>query len=90
MTEKESEFAYKKTSAWEQFSDEQHQQAYAFTEEYKTFLARAKTERETIQFIKEKAEGHGNSISINREKEAAVVVRSKTCSRGFTYHYCTC
>ncbi|MGF3585250.1 MAG: hypothetical protein ACQXXD_06000 [Thermoplasmatota archaeon] len=55
MVEEESKYAYKKKSAWELLSKEQIKEAFDFAEEYKKFLDHSKTERETIQEIKEKA-----------------------------------
>jgi len=77
MTEKESDYAYKKKSAWEQFSDGQHQEAYEFSEGYKAFLQQVKTEREAIQFIHTKAEETQHKCLINRGKEAAIIVQGK-------------
>ena len=48
MSEKESKYVYSKKSAWELLTKDQIQQAFASAEEYKQFLARVKTERETV------------------------------------------
>ena len=53
MSEKESKYAYKKKSAWKIFTKDQIKKAFDFSEEYKTFLNDCKTERESIQKIKE-------------------------------------
>jgi len=80
MTEKESDYAYKKKSAWEQFSDGQHQEAYAFSEGYKAFLQQVKTEREAIQFIQTKAEETQHKCLINRGKKQLSLSKEKNQS----------
>ncbi|UCF13579.1 MAG: aminopeptidase [Thermoplasmatales archaeon] len=77
MTEKESEHAYKKKSAWEILTKTKIKKAFDFAEEYKTFLNDAKTEREAIQQINEMAKTSKKKIMINRGKEAAIIVLGK-------------
>jgi len=77
MVEEESKYAYKKKSAWELLSKDQIREAFDFAEEYKKFLDSSKTERETIQKIKEKAIYCNKKIILNRESEAAVIVHGK-------------
>jgi len=81
MSEKESKYAYKKKSAWEIFTKDQIKKAFDFSEEYKTFLNDCKTERESIQKIKEIAKKGKKNISTNREKEAAIIVPGKKSVR---------
>ncbi len=81
MSEKESKYAYKKKSAWTIFTKDQIKKAFGFSEEYKTFLNDCKTERESIQKIKEIAKKGKKNISTNREKEAAIIVPGKKSVR---------
>lgn len=81
MSEKESKYAYKKKSAWTIFTKDQIKKAFDFSEEYKTFLNDCKTERESIQKIKEFAKKGKKNISTNREKEAAIIVPGKKSVR---------
>ena len=66
MTEKESEYAYKKKSAWEILTKTQIKKAFDFAEEYKTFLNDVKTEREAVQRINEMAKTSKKKIIMNR------------------------
>ncbi len=77
MTEKESEYAYKKKFAWEILTKNQIEKAFDFAEECKKFLNDSKTEREAVQQIKEIAKTSRKKITINREKEAAIIVPGK-------------
>ena len=77
MTEKESEYAYKKKFAWEILTKNQIKKAFDFAEECKKFLNDSKTEREAVQRIKEIAKTSWKKITINREKEAAIIVPGK-------------
>lgn len=77
MTEKESEYAYKKKSAWEILTKTQIKKAFDFAEEYKTFLNDVKTEREAVQRINEMAKTSKKKIMMNRGKEAAIIVPGK-------------
>ena len=77
MTEKESEYAYKKKSAWEILTKTQIKKAFDFAEEYKTFLNDVKTEREAVQRINEMAKTSKKKIIMNRGKEAAIIVPGK-------------
>jgi len=77
MTEKESEYAYKKKFAWEILTKNQIKKAFDFAEECKKFLNDSKTEREAVQQIKEIAKTSRKKITINREKEAAIIVPGK-------------
>lgn len=77
MSKNESKYAYKKKSAWEIFTKDQIKKAFDFSEEYKTFLNDCKTERESVQKIKEIAKKDKKKILINREKEAAIMVPGK-------------
>ena len=77
MTEKESEYAYKKKSAWEILTKTQIKKAFDFAEEYKTFLNDVKTEREAVQQINEMAKTSKKKIMMNRGKEAAIIVPGK-------------
>ncbi|MCK4416210.1 MAG: aminopeptidase [Thermoplasmatales archaeon] len=77
MTEKESEYAYKKKFAWEILTKNQIEKAFDFAEECKKFLNDSKTEREAVQQIKEITKTSRKKITINREKEAAIIVPGK-------------
>jgi len=77
MTKKESEYAYKKKSAWEILTKTQIKKAFDFAEEYKTFLNDAKAEREAVQQINEMAKTSKKKIIMNRGKEAAIIVPGK-------------
>ena len=77
MTEKESEYAYKKKFAWEILTKNQIEKAFDFAEECKKFLNDSKTEREAVQQIKEIAKTSRKKITINRGKEAAIIVPGK-------------
>ena len=77
MKDGESKYGYKKKSAWELFSKTQITTAFAFAEQYKTFLNEAKTEREAICFIADAAKKKKKKITINQEKSAAIVVPGK-------------
>ena len=81
MSEKESKYAYKKKSAWEIFTKDQIKKAFDFSEEYKTFLNDCKTERESVQKIKEIAKKSKKKMTTNREKEAAIIVPGKKSVR---------
>ncbi|MFO7677820.1 MAG: aminopeptidase [Thermoplasmatota archaeon] len=77
MSKTESAYAYKKKSAWENFTKDQIKKAFDFSEEYKTFLKDCKTEREAIQKIKKYATAAKKNIIINQEKEAAIIIPGK-------------
>jgi aspartyl aminopeptidase len=77
MKDGESKYAYKKKSAWELFSKPQITSAFAFAEGYKTFLNKAKTEREAIHAIVEAVKKEKKKIVVNQEKSAAVVIPGK-------------
>ena len=74
---KESKYSYKKKSAWEILTNDQIKEAFRFSEEYKNFLNNAKTERESIQKIKEIADKHNKKIILNRQSEAAIISPGK-------------
>ena len=74
---KESKFAYKKKSAWEIFSNEQIKKSFDFCNDYKKFLDAAKTEREAIDYISQKAMKASKKIIINKDKSAAIIVPGK-------------
>lgn len=73
----------KNESGWKNKSKEEIEHIFAFCEEYKTFLNRAKTEREAVTCIKEhliqhgfKEETHGRKVfRINRGKEVIAFSR---------------
>jgi len=77
MSERESKYGYKKKLAWEIFTKEQIKKAFDFAEYYKTFLNSAKTEREAVKIIDDIAKKGKKKLIINREKEAALIVRGK-------------
>ncbi|MFH1100748.1 MAG: aminopeptidase [Methanobacteriota archaeon] len=77
MSEKTSQYAFKKKSAWERFTKEQINKAYTFSEGYKTFLNNAKTEREAIEQIQYKAKQAKKTIINNRGKEATIIIPGK-------------
>jgi aspartyl aminopeptidase len=77
MAEKESKYSYKKKPAWDIFNKDQIKEAFDFAEEYKKFLNESKTERETVQKIKEVALKNKKKIMQNRESEAAIIVPGK-------------
>lgn len=74
---KESKYVYKKKTAWEIFTKDQIKKSFDFCEGYKKFLNTVKTEREAIGFIKEVVKKSNKKIIINRNKEAAVIVKGK-------------
>jgi len=75
--DKESKFAYKKKTAWEILTKDQIKKAFDFCEDYKKFLDNAKTERESIKLISSAAKKAKKKIILNREKEAAIIVKGK-------------
>jgi len=77
MSERESKYGYKKKLAWEIFTKDQIKKAFDFAEYYKTFLNSAKTEREAVKIIDDIAKKGKKKLIINREKEAALIVRGK-------------
>jgi len=77
MSERESKYGYKKKLAWEIFTKEQIKKAFDFAEYYKTFLNSVKTEREAVKIIDDIAKKGKKKLIINREKEAALIVRGK-------------
>lgn len=77
MAEEKSEFEYSKKTAWEVFSQDQIQAAFTFCDEYKGFLSEAKTEREAIQYIINKAKNAGREVIENKHSGAAIVIRGK-------------
>jgi aspartyl aminopeptidase len=77
MKDGESKYAYKKKSAWELFSKQQITSAFAFAEGYKTFLNKAKTEREAIHTIVDAVKKEKKKIIVNQEKAAAIVIPGK-------------
>ena len=77
MSERESKYSYKKKLAWEIFTKEQIKKAFDFAEYYKTFLNSVKTEREAVKIIEDIAKKGKKKLIINREKEAALIVRGK-------------
>jgi len=74
---KESKYVYKKKSAWEILNQKQIKQAFTFCEDYKKFLDNAKTEREAIKIINKHSKQNKKTIYLNREKEAAIIVKGK-------------
>jgi len=74
---KESKYVYKKKTAWEIFTKDQIKKAFDFCDGYKIFLNTVKTEREAISFIKDAAKKSNKKIIVNRNKEAAIVVKGK-------------
>lgn len=77
MTDEKSKYAYQKKSAWHLYSQDQIQQANTFCESYKTFLSKAKTEREAIQFIQKAAQEHNKKIILNKHAGAAIIIPGK-------------
>ena len=77
MSERESKYGYKKKLAWEIFTKDQIKKAFDFAEYYKTFLNSAKTEREAVKIIEDIAKKGKKKLIVNREKEAALIVRGK-------------
>jgi aspartyl aminopeptidase len=75
--DKESKYAYKKKTAWEIFTKDKIKKAFDFCKDYKDFLNSAKTERETVQRINQIAKAGNQKIKINRDKEAAIIVKGK-------------
>jgi len=73
----ENKFIYKKKSAWEIFTQNQIKKAFDFCKNYKAFLNDVKTEREAIKKIIDEAKKSKKKIMINREKEAAIIIRGK-------------
>jgi aspartyl aminopeptidase len=77
MKDGESKYAYTKKSAWNLFSKPQLIRTTAFAEGYKTFLNKAKTEREAVQYINDIAKKHKKKIMVNKEKSAAIIIPGK-------------
>ncbi|MCK4927408.1 MAG: aminopeptidase [Candidatus Aenigmarchaeota archaeon] len=87
----EEKLALKKKSAWEQFTDKQRKEAFKLCDDYKSFLDRAKTEREAVKEIEAFAKKKGFSeigeakeltpgsrvYDIYRNKNAALVIAGK-------------
>jgi len=83
MVEAEMDFEFKKKSTWTVFSDEQLTNAFDFCNGYKTFLSKAKTEREAIEEIKKQVEGKKKQLFLNKHAAAAIVVKgSRPMSEG--------
>ncbi len=93
----EEKLGMKKESMWLTLKKGEINKAMKFAEDYKKFLATAKTEREAVDFIVKEAEKHGfkNIITkkslvpgdkfyiVNREKSIAVGVVGKKPLEGF-------
>jgi aspartyl aminopeptidase len=75
--DKEIKYAYKRKSAWEIFTKDQINNAIKFCENYKIFLNNAKTEREVISQISIIAKKSLKNFKINKDKEAAIIVKGK-------------
>ncbi|EGD50426.1 peptidase M18 aminopeptidase I [Thermoanaerobacter ethanolicus JW 200] len=65
LKEIEKRLGYKNVDAWTKISDEEKEKVYQFGEDYKDFMTKCKTERETAEKIIEIAEKNG---FINIEK----------------------
>ncbi|MBE3592858.1 MAG: aminopeptidase [Thermoanaerobacter sp.] len=65
LKEIEKRLGYKNVDAWTKISDEEKEKVYQFGEDYKDFMTKCKTERETTEKIIEIAEKNG---FINIEK----------------------
>ena len=74
---KTDKYSYKKKSAWNIFNKEQINKIFSFSEEYKNFLNKAKTEREAIKEIKKYADKYKKTIMVNRNSSAAIIVKGK-------------
>ncbi|MGB9847407.1 MAG: aminopeptidase, partial [Desulfotomaculales bacterium] len=57
--DKEKENTQEGKHVWDRLEEEERRAALAFNERYREFLSVAKTERETVNFIAEKARDHG-------------------------------
>ena len=77
MKDGDSKYAYTKKSAWELFSKTQIASALAFAEGYKTFLNKAKTEREAVHVLSDAAKKAKKKIILNKEKSAAIIIPGK-------------
>lgn len=75
--QKESKYAYKKKTAWEQLTTTQLKEAQAFCEPYKSFLTDVKTEREAITYISKQAKKHKVEYFENKGKSAALAIIGK-------------
>ncbi len=64
----EEKLALKRKSAWEQFTDKQRKEAFKLCDNYKSFLDKAKTEREAVKEIEAFAKKKGFS-DIGKVKE---------------------
>ncbi len=87
----EEKLALKKKSAWEQFTDRQKKEAFKLCDDYKSFLDKAKTEREAVKEIEAFAKkkdfseiGEAKELipgsrvyDIYRNKNAALVIAGK-------------
>lgn len=59
MADKTSDLAYSRKIAWDQLSEQEKQSVINMGEDYKRFIKRAKTERETIFLTREYIENNG-------------------------------
>lgn len=59
MAEKSSALAYNRKTVWEHLTGQEKQEAMNLAEDYKVFLSRAKTERESAALVAEQAQNMG-------------------------------
>ena len=55
MKKLEEKLTYKPKLVWDEIEDGEKERAFSLAEEYKNFLDNAKTEREAVSYIKDKA-----------------------------------
>lgn len=79
--ELERELKLRPKSVWDRYDEGMRQAAFAFAEDYKAFLSKAKTEREAVEEILEEAtkrgfssEGPRKVMRVNRDKAIALAV----------------
>ena len=83
MAKKVDNLSYKKKSAWNIFDKNNIKKIFLFADEYKSFLNKSKTERETIKEITRYAKNNNKKIILNRNSCAAIIVRGeKPISKG--------
>ncbi|NOQ56248.1 MAG: aminopeptidase [Nanohaloarchaea archaeon] len=87
----EEKLAFKKKSAWEQFTDKQKKEVFLLCDRYKQFLGKVKTEREAVHEIEAFAKKNdffdiskvnklmpGSKVyDIHKDKNAALVIAGK-------------
>ncbi len=84
LKELEKELKLRLKPVWDRYDEALREEAFAFSEAYKSFLSESKTERETVEWILEESQRKGFSekgprkvFAVNREKAMALSVLGK-------------